>query len=254
MVPGQKIVVEHQDIVAPGDEFVCGLRSCSTAGKISRSQGELFFIVPAFSSVVACCARRASTDCLWLRELFVSCPQCSKHARHVSPKHVSKSAAQHNITELVDDTLAWLIVYTFVPIVLCVFAGITPSFTVWVWAFVFDQADGKPERTLRTFFRSLRPPNLALKNSEGSRPHYSLRTHFAELEFGIVLHCLTAGIEAVLHQRGQRFRRFHMEERFLSIRCDWRGGIFTDVPSCSGCFFRRFCGTVACGGRSPLAL
>ena len=93
LVPGQKIVDEHQDIVAPGDEFVCGLRSCSTAGKISRSQGELFFIVPAFCSVVACCARRASTDCLWLRELFVSCPQCSKHARHVSPKHVSKSAA-----------------------------------------------------------------------------------------------------------------------------------------------------------------
>ena len=154
-------------------------------------------------------------------------------------------AAQYNITELVDDTLAWLTVHTFVPIVLCVFAGITPSFTVWVWPSSLIKRTGKPERTLRTFFRTLRPPNLTLKNSKGSRPHDSLRTHFAELEFGIVLHCLTAGTEAVrsgmpigaVHQRGQRFRRFHVVERFLSIRCDWRGGTFTDVPSRRGCFF-----------------
>ena len=54
-----------------------------------------------------------------------------------------------------------------------------------------------PERTLPTLFRELRPPNLTSENFECARLRDPLRIHFADLEFGIVFHCSTAGIEAV---------------------------------------------------------
>ena len=56
---------------------------------------------------------------------------------------------------------------------------------------------GMPERTLPTLFRELRPPNLTSENFECARLRDPLRIHFADLEFGIVFHCSTAGIAAV---------------------------------------------------------
>ena len=56
---------------------------------------------------------------------------------------------------------------------------------------------GMPESTMPTLFRELRPPNKMSENSECARLRDSLRVEFADLEFGIVFHCSTAGIEAV---------------------------------------------------------
>ena len=36
-------------------------------------------------------------------------------------------------------------------------------------------------------------------------------------------------------------RRFDVEGRLLSICCDWKGGIFREVPSRSGSFFHFVC-------------
>ena len=43
----------------------------------------------------------------------------------------------------------------------------------------------------------LQPLNMTRQSSEFSRPHDSLRIHFAELEFGVVLPRSTSGVDAV---------------------------------------------------------
>ena len=54
-----------------------------------------------------------------------------------------------------------------------------------------------PEWTLRRLLGALRPLNMTRESSECSRPHDSLRVHFAELEFGMVFHRSNSGAEAV---------------------------------------------------------
>ena len=53
------------------------------------------------------------------------------------------------------------------------------------------------EWTLRRLLGALRPLNMTRERSESSRPHDSLRVHFAELEFGIVLPRSNSRAEAV---------------------------------------------------------
>ena len=54
-----------------------------------------------------------------------------------------------------------------------------------------------PEWTLQRLLGALRPLSMTRESSECSRPHDSLRIHFAELEFGIVLPRSNSRAEAI---------------------------------------------------------
>ena len=73
----------------------------------------------------------------------------------------------------------------------------TPSSTVQVWAFVFDQADGYArEDTANVAWRT-----AAVKLDDGKLrvflSHDSLRIHFLELEFGTAFPRSTSGVQTV---------------------------------------------------------
>ena len=133
---------------------------------------------------------------------------------------------------------------------------------------------GMPEWTLQRLLGALRPLNMTRERSESSRPHDSLRIHFAELEFGMVFHRSNSGAEAVSegnlpltpHQRGQWRSGVGGVARtqvLLSFK-KLRRGIFTvasrtprEVRSSHFhfvCCALEFCGSVARGGRSLLPL
>ena len=59
-----------------------------------------------------------------------------------------------------------------------------------------------PDWTLKKLLGALRPLNMTRESSKISRPHDSLRNHFAELEFGIVFPLSTSGVEALLTSAG----------------------------------------------------
>ena len=87
---------------------------------------------------------------------------------------------------------------------------------------------GMPEWTLRRLLGALRPLNMTRESSEFSRPHDSLRIHFAELNFGIVFPRSKSCAEAV--SEGNPSSDAHC--RSLSRRGlkRLRRGIFTGAP------------------------